>query len=114
MAGYFGGMIFPGIKLANSSLRDNTDKLGSVDIINTAKIIGNSTEECIQSGLFYSQLFTISESVKLIKSNYFAGEKLTVIGTGGFSHLFKDNKVFDFIVPELTLLGTFYILQFNL
>jgi type III pantothenate kinase len=43
----------------------------------------------------------------------FPGETPVVIGTGGFSHLFDQEELFDAVVPELILLGLLEALNLN-
>lgn len=102
---YIGGSILPGLRVAMESLKSNTAKLIEVDIEVPTSYIGRTTRECIQSGLYYGQLGALKEIIAGMKKEIFQGEALLVIGTGGFSQLYKDKSLFDVILPDLVLQG---------
>jgi type III pantothenate kinase len=102
---YLGGAILPGIRLSMEALKNHTAKLMAVDIEATSSYIGRTTRESIQSGLYYSQSGALKEIITGFKQELFPGEKVIVIGTGGFSHLYKDKKIFDLLMPDLVLQG---------
>jgi type III pantothenate kinase len=110
---FLGGVIVPGMRIAMSSLESNTAKLPSVEIIKPESVIGRSTVECIQAGLYYSQLGAVREIVKRITDEMFAGVKANIIATGGFSHLFAAEKIFSDTVPDLVLQGLRLALAMN-
>jgi len=103
---YLGGCITVGIRLAMFALQSKTAKLSAVEIVQAKKILGKSTAENIQSGLYFSQLASLKEiSTRMSKEAFPNDEKSTIIGTGGFSHLFEEEHLFDVIVPDLVLHG---------
>lgn len=102
---YLGGIILPGMRIAMESLQANTAKLFPVEIVKPDAVIGRSTRESIQSGLYYSQLGTIQEVIKRISQESLKNESYILIGTGGFAHLFTDEKIFTAIIPDLVLQG---------
>jgi type III pantothenate kinase len=102
---YLGGAIFPGMRLCMESLRSNTAKLMEVDIEIPSFCIGRSTRESIQSGLYYGQLGALKEIIAGFKQELFDKDDAIVIGTGGFSQLFKDKALFNVILPDLVLQG---------
>ncbi len=102
---YLGGTILPGVKLGMESLRSNTAKLMEVDIEAPSACIGRTTRESIQAGLFYGQLGGLREIVQGIKRDIFPGETVTIIGTGGFSQLFREHGLFDVMLSDLVLQG---------
>lgn len=102
---YLSGVIMPGMKIAMESLQNNTAKLAAVEISKPPCVIGRTTAENIQSGLYYSQLGAIREITKLIINETFAGRKPKIIGTGGFAYLFQDSQIFDTIESDLVLHG---------
>lgn len=104
---YLGGAILPGMKLSMESLRSNTAKLTEVNIEAPATIIGKTTHSSIQSGLYYGQLGALRELISGFKKEAFNDEKVTVVGTGGFSQLYKDSSLFDVILPDLVLSGLY-------
>jgi type III pantothenate kinase len=111
---YLGGMILPGLRISMEALELRTAKLPSVEIVKPEQLVGRSTVESIQAGLFYSNLFALKGISEQIKRESFERTDNTVlIGTGGFSRLFEKQQVFDTIVPELILLGLHRALQLN-
>ncbi len=110
---YLGGTILPGMRLSMESLSNNTAKLFAVEIVHPEVALGRSTMESIQAGLYFSQLGAIREITLQISKEVFATKKPLLIGTGGFSHLFEDEKIFDAIIPDLILHGLKFALQMN-
>jgi type III pantothenate kinase len=110
---FLGGIILPGMRLGMESLQANTAKLPCVRIIKPVKILGNSTVESIQAGLYYGQLAAVSEIVRLVTLEVFKDEVPSVIGTGGFAHLFADAHAFTKIIPNMVLDGLFHALKMN-
>jgi type III pantothenate kinase len=102
---YLGGAILPGLRLGMESLKTSTAKLMEVNIEAPSSLIGKTTRESIQSGLFYGQLGSLRQLVSGFKQEAFSGEEVLVIGTGGFSQLYKDKDLFDVILPDLVLQG---------
>jgi type III pantothenate kinase len=102
---YIGGSILPGLRVAMESLKTNTAKLIAVDIEEPPNYIGRTTRECIQSGLYYGHLGALKEIISGIKREVFLDESFLVIGTGGFSQLYRDKALFDVILPDLVLQG---------
>jgi len=74
---------------------------------------GRTTIESIQSGLYWSNVGMIRELVQRITDQVFADEPPLVIGTGGFVHLFDQEKIFDHMVGDLILTGLLEILALN-
>lgn len=102
---YLGGAIFPGFAVSMAALQDKTSKLKSVNIDKPNHFIGQSTYTAIQSGLFYGQLGAIKEHVHQATKSVFCDKPPCIIGTGGFSHLFENEGLFDAVVPDLVLHG---------
>jgi type III pantothenate kinase len=104
-ADYLGGAILPGMRVAMESLKSNTAKLMDVDITPQDSFVGQTTREAIQKGLYYGKLGALREIITGIRNESFAGEQSTVIATGGFAQLFRDEAIFDAIQPDLVLHG---------
>jgi len=109
---YLGGIIIPGIRISMESLVRETALLPKVEIREVGQVIGKSTAESIQSGLYYSQIGTVKEVVAKVTSEAF-DEPPMIIGTGGFSSLFEPTGLFNYILPTLVLDGLFIVLQLN-
>ena len=110
---YYGGLIVPGLRLSMEALEAQTAKLPAVEIVSATEIVGRSTVESIQAGLFFGNLAMIKEISSRIKKEYFENKNTIVIGTGGFSRLFEKEKAFDIIAPDLVLSGLKQALQMN-
>lgn len=102
---YLGGTILPGMRLAMESLKSNTAKLMGVDIEAPAACLGRTTRESIQAGLYFGQLGALKEIIANFKQEAFSGEPVVIVGTGGFSQLYKDKSLFDTVLPDLVLQG---------
>lgn len=111
---FLGGSILPGFRVSMEALAHNTAKLPHIDITKPNYILGSTTQECIQSGLFISQLGAVNEFVKGINEAYFKEEPPIVLATGGFSYLFENQKPFDAVIPDLILQGLQVFLQMNI
>lgn len=110
---YLGGSIVAGIKLCMEALEEKTAKLPAVEIVPAAQALGRSTIESIQSGLYFGNLGAVREICARLQDECFGGEKPTVIGTGGFSHLYERERLFHALHPELVLRGVLQALGMN-
>ena len=110
---YLGGIIIPGINISMEALERNAAKLPKVEIKEMNSVVGKTTQESIQSGLYYGQIGMVKEIKLRIIKEAFKDEKPVVIGTGGFSSMFKNAGLFDEIVPTLVLQGLKYAIELN-
>ncbi|MFH1197158.1 MAG: type III pantothenate kinase [bacterium] len=110
---YLGGAILPGIKISMEALESKTAKLSSVEIVMPERVVGKSTKESIQSGLYYGQLGMVKEINLRIKQEEFPEEKMFVIATGGFAHLFSKTNLFNTVQPDLVLRGLLHAFLMN-
>jgi type III pantothenate kinase len=100
---YVGGAIVPGIVTSAQSLSLKTAQLPQVEIIKPLKSIGNTTVECIQSGLYFGYTGLVKELLERIKNEM---ELKHIIATGGFADLMVEEiKGIKIILPNLTLEG---------
>ncbi len=111
---YLGGVIAAGLKISMQALESNTSKLPAVEILKPGAVIGRSTVESIQSGLYYGNIGLVKELRSRISEDAFKGAIPKVIGTGGLASLFQDAKIFDREEPDLVLFGLYFALQMNL
>ncbi len=102
---FLGGIILPGLRLAMEALEKNTARLPTVEIAQPPAVVGRSTVESIQSGLYFGNRAIVRDLTREIRDEAFNGEPAVVIGTGGFSRLFEGEKLFDALLPDLVLLG---------
>jgi len=110
---FLGGNILPGVRLAMEALEMRTAQLPSVEIVPMQSALGTTTVESIQSGLYWSNVGMIRELVARITAQVFPEEPPLVIGTGGFVHLFAQERIFDHMVGDLILTGLLEILSLN-
>jgi type III pantothenate kinase len=104
---YLGGAIIPGIYISMKALYENTAKLSPVNIVKPTTVLGESTIENIQAGLYFSHLGAARQIIEKMTQDVFHNKKPFVIGTGGFAYLFEDEHLFDAIVPDLVLHGLY-------
>ncbi|MEJ5351325.1 MAG: type III pantothenate kinase [Melioribacteraceae bacterium] len=110
---YLGGIILPGIKISMEALESKTAQLPTVEIKEMNEVIGRSTVESIQSGLYFGQIGMVKELKARIIDEAFKDETPVVIGTGGFSRLFESAKLFDIMIPTLVLDGLYLAFNMN-
>ena len=110
---YLGGIIVPGIRTGMEALETNTARLPTVEIVPPAALIGRSTVECIQSGLYFGNRALIAALTQDIRDQVFRNAPAVVIGTGGFSRLFESEPLFDAVLPDLILVGLERALALN-
>ena len=102
---YLGGVILPGVGVSAASLASNTAKLPRVEIARPEFVLGRTTVESIQSGLYHGHVGAIRHILASLQAEAFPASKPRIIGTGGFSRMFEAEGLFDEIVPELVLWG---------
>jgi type III pantothenate kinase len=110
---YLGGAILPGVRLSMEALETGTARLPSVEIVRPVSVVGRSTTECIQTGLYLGTLGAVRELLKAITAEAFGGTRPAVVATGGFSALYRDEPDFDAVVPDLALRGLRLALELN-
>ena len=110
---FLGGSILPGFKISVDALATGTAKLPAVEIAKPEKVLGLTTTEAIQVGLFYGHAGAIKEISYIYQKKVFGGKKPFILGTGGFAKVFSEYGLFDQIVPELVLLGVKRAIELN-
>jgi len=110
---YLGGIILPGIRISMEALERNTARLPNVEILPVTELVGRSTVEGIQSGLYFGTRAVVRGLTQEIRDQAFDGEAPLVIGTGGFSRLFERDRLFDALLPDLILIGLERALSLN-
>lgn len=108
---YLGGSISPGLKMRFKALNQLTAKLPLIEPTKNPKLIGNTTNESIQSGV---QNGIIAEVMGMISQYEERFPKLTVYFTGGDLQNFdfpQKNNIFVDI--NLTLIGISEIYKLN-
>ncbi len=109
---YLGGIIMPGVGISLDVLSEKTALLNRVQLKRPKNIIGRSTEECIQSGIFYGTVAMIKGFIRTIEKNM--RKKFLCVATGGWGNLISSHieeiREFD---PDLALYGILKIYQYN-
>lgn len=101
---FLGGAIIPGLQMQMRALSEYTANLPPVRILKPQQTLGQSTTTNIQSGLYFGHKGAIHEIIRSISEKMFSEEPV-IIGTGGFAHLFEEEKIFAAICPDLVLQG---------
>ncbi len=110
---YLGGVILPGLRLSMDALSNNTAKLPPVDLVRVDEVIGHSTVESIQSGIYFGALGSAREIVKRIKQEIFSKQEVLILATGGFAQFFEKEKLFDYLLSDLVLHGVRIAINLN-
>ncbi len=110
---YQGGVIMPGLRMSMQALETGTSKLGSVEILKPEKCLGKTTTDSIQSGLYFGHRGAMLEVIDQLTRSNFGKSRPLIIGTGGFTTLFRDSDIFDHIIPDLALRGLYLASQLN-
>lgn len=106
---YLGGAIFPGLKMSAAALAERTARLPLVDLAHVdsarpPKAIGDNTEDCIRSALYFGYAGLVDRMVEKIKEEL--REDATVLATGGLAELVAGEcRSIDGVNPLLTLEG---------
>ena len=108
---YLGGVISPGISMRFQAMHQFTAKLPTVQPSISAKLIGDSTETCMQSGVMNGILAEIHGFISKISDKH---PSCNIVICGGDAHFFEDQIKETNFVPDLVLIGLNSILSFNL
>lgn len=108
---FLGGGISPGLNMRFQAVHTFTARLPLIIPVESAPLIGNSTETCIQSGVINGMLAEINGIIHQYQEKY---KGLKVILCGGDARFFENKlKGVIFAVPELVLSGLNSILIYN-
>jgi type III pantothenate kinase len=110
---WLGGLILAGLRIQMEALERNTARLPNVEIVPNIELVGRSTVECIQSGLFYGTRAAVSGLIRDLRDRALQGEPAWVVATGGFSRLFERDSLFDAVLPDLILVALERALALN-
>ena len=106
---FLGGLIIPGLHISLDALVAMTSNLPKIELDYPQKIVGNSTKECMQNGLYYLNSSGIETIIELIIKENFPSidrKEIHVIATGGLSHFMaKRSKSINYIDSQLSLIG---------
>ncbi|GEN55325.1 type III pantothenate kinase [Halobacillus litoralis] len=109
---YLGGAIAPGVNISMEALYAKAAKLPKIEIKSPEHVIGQSTVEAMQSGVYYGYVGQVDEVVRRMKET--SDQTPTVIATGGLANLIAgQSRTIDHVDPYLTLKGLHKIYQRN-
>jgi type III pantothenate kinase len=101
---YLGGVIVPGVVTAADQLIRRAARLPSFELKPPAHVVGRSTEESLQSGVFHGAVAQVDGIVRRIKRE----ERIrpTVVATGGLAAVIAArSETIQKVAPDLTLHG---------
>ena len=103
---YAGGIIAPGIDISRKALFEKAEQLFPASFVKTKGIIGKTTKDAMQIGIYYSVIGQVDKIVNRIQKRI---GKCRIIATGGYCNLIKSkfiNKTDkDLILKGLVLVG---------
>jgi type III pantothenate kinase len=100
---YLGGMILPGIKIAAEALFQRAARLPRIEIAKPDQLIGRSTIQAMQSGLYFGSICQIDGILERLKERF---PKAAVVATGGLAKtIASESKYIAQVEPDLTLNG---------
>lgn len=109
---YAGGLIAPGIKISMEALYRKASKLPKIEITAPRNVVGTSTVEAMQSGVFYGYIGQVDGIIRRIKREM--NVEPIVIATGGLAALIADeSEMIDQVDVHLTLRGLYIIYKKN-
>ncbi len=110
---YIGGVIAPGIRLAQDALVSRAAQLHKVELAPPPQPIGRNTAQAMQSGIFWGYVGLIESLLTRILAQLDA-PAARVIATGGLAPVFQAHiDLIDEVAPELTLDGLRLIYELN-
>ncbi|GAA3770157.1 type III pantothenate kinase [Terriglobus aquaticus] len=109
---FLGGAIAPGLGISANALFDKAAKLARVNIRKPGKVVGTSTVDNIQVGLYYGYIGLVDGICERMITEL--GPETKVIATGGFARMLSpDSKYLTTVDPTLTLDGVRLIYERN-
>jgi type III pantothenate kinase len=108
---YLGGAIAPGVAISVEALYSHASALRAVELVEPRAVIGQSTEEAIQSGVLYG--FAAQVDGMCARFTATLGES-TVVATGGLAPVVAPyTAAVQHVEPWLTLHGLRIIYERN-
>lgn len=103
---YQGGVICPGVDISADALFQRAARLPRVEVRRPASLIGRTTVESMQSGLFYGYVAMVEGIVQRLRTSLSADGSSVCVATGGLARAVADETdVIDHVDATLTLTG---------
>ena len=97
---YSGGIIAPGIETMANSLFESTSRLPKIEIGAAHRVVGNSTERSIRSGIYFGYLGLADGIIDRMQSQLESPAR--VVSTGGYAELIaRESKFVNDVEPDL-------------
>jgi type III pantothenate kinase len=108
---YLGGIISPGLKISAEALFQRASRLPRVEITEPERLVGKSTVQAMQSGLYYGYVGLVDGILARLLEAY-PGSR--VVATGGLAQVIAPaSKFIQHIATDLTLEGLRILWQKN-
>ena len=91
---FLGGIIQPGVAQQARILNQNIPHLPKIELDVPEKVIGNSTIQCIQSGILHGAFLGLIEMAKQIEKEH--NEPAKNLLTGGYINLYNNHYGYEF------------------
>lgn len=110
---FIGGIITAGMKIQAEALSSKTSKLPNLFIEAPEKAIGRNTVDAMLSGIVRGHAAMIDGLIYECEREL--GQKAVIIATGGYSNVISAflKRKFDYINPDLTLIGAKLLFDLN-
>lgn len=109
---YIGGLILPGVGISAEALFRSASRLYRVDIRRPERLIGRTTVEAMQSGIYNGAIGQVDGILARLLDDL--GERPRLVATGGLAPMIAPgSKYLDEVNPQLTLDGLYLLYQRN-
>ena len=101
---YLGGIICPGLQISADALFQRAARLPRVDVQKPCQLIGRTTVEAIESGLYYGYVGLVDGLVRRMRDEL--GQRAVCIATGGLATVIAPGvPLIEHVDQDLTLHG---------
>ncbi len=97
-----GGSIIPGMGISLDALTSRAAQLASISLEAPEKVVGTTTETCIQSGMIYGTAAMIDGLIMRMEEEL--GYKCTIVATGGLASTIINHCRHDIVISDTLLL----------